>query len=447
MKAIITDKKVVVVGLGKTGLSCVRYLYAQGKQIVVMDTREQPPGLDELKRDYPNIQCVLGSLDETILACCDEIILSPGIALSTPEIKSATDQQVLVRGDIDLFAEAAKAPIVGITGSNGKSTVTTLLGEMAKSAGLNARVGGNLGTPALDLLDQTANLYILELSSFQLETTHNLNAESVVLLNLSEDHMDRYASKIAYLQAKQRIFRQAKNIIVNDDEPLSSPLVNTSMNLIHFGLKSNDLDKFSVLVRNGERYLAKGFDILISLNELAMRGEHNISNALAALALGDSVGIPMGAMLETLKKFEGLSHRCQFVRALGGVEYVNDSKGTNPGSVVTALNSLGQDISGKVILIAGGDSKEADLSLLCEPVKRFVKTLVLIGTDASKFEALLSSYTSIYKESSMANAVERAYSMAEDGDVVLLSPACASFDMFKNYEHRGQVFMDEVMSL
>lgn len=447
MKAIITDKKVVVVGLGKTGLSCVRYLHAQGKQIVVMDTREQPPGLDELKRNYPNIQCVLGRLDAIILTSCDEIILSPGVALSTPEIKSATDQQVLVRGDIDLFAAATKAPIVGITGSNGKSTVTTLLGKMAENAGLNVRIGGNLGIPALDLLDQTVELYILELSSFQLETTHELCAESVVLLNLSEDHMDRYSSKIAYLQAKQRIFRNAKNIIVNDDEPLSSPLVNTSMNLIHFGLKSNDLDKFSVLSKNGERYLAKGFDILIPVSELAMRGEHNVSNALAALALGHSVKLSLDAMLETLKEFKGLPHRCQLVRSVGGAEYVNDSKGTNPGSVVTALNSLGQDICGKVILIAGGDSKEADLISLFEPVRRFVKALVLIGVDAEKFELLFGSVTVVYKEASMASAVARSYSLAEAGDVVLLSPACASFDMFKNYEHRGQVFIDEVMSL
>ena len=207
MKAIITDKKVVVVGLGKTGLSCVRYLHAQGKQIVVMDTRAVPPGLDDLTKDYPNVQCILGRLDEDILCIADEIILSPGLALSTPEIKAAVNQQVLVRGDIDLFAEAAKAPIIAITGSNGKSTVTTLLGEMAKKAGLNVGVGGNLGIPALEMLDDTKDLYIVELSSFQLETTHQLNAQSVVLLNLSEDHMDRYTSKLAYLQAKQRIFR------------------------------------------------------------------------------------------------------------------------------------------------------------------------------------------------------------------------------------------------
>ncbi len=447
MKAIITDKKVVVVGLGKTGLSCVRFLYQQGKQIIVMDTRDEPPGLDQLKESFPNIQVVLGGLDSSILCSADEIVLSPGLSLNTPQIRSALESHVLVRGDIDLFAEVASAPIVGITGSNGKSTVTTLVGEMAKKAGLNVGVGGNLGTPALELLDDQKDLYVLELSSFQLETTRQLNAKSVVLLNLSEDHMDRYENKIAYLQAKQRIFKGAKNIIVNDDDMLSSPLVNTSMNLIHFGIGTQDLGKFSILHKNGERYLAKGFEPLISTAELHVRGEHNYSNVLAALALGDSIGLPMSAMLEAIKEFKGLAHRCQFVRSVANVDYVNDSKGTNPGSVVTAINSLGAEILGKVILIAGGDSKGADLSSLNEPVSRFVKALVLIGVDANKFEKLLDSSVPTYKEESMSAAVNKAQSLAETGDLVLLSPACASFDMFKNYEHRGDEFVKEVMSL
>lgn len=447
MKAIITDKKVVVVGLGKTGLSCVRYLHAQGKHIVVMDTRDAPPGLDELLKLYPNVHYILGRLDEEILCSVDEIILSPGLALSTPEIKAAIGKQVHVRGDIDLFAQAAKAPIIAITGSNGKSTVTSLLGDMIKAAGLNAGVGGNLGVPALELLDDNKELYVLELSSFQLETTHQLNAESVVLLNLSEDHMDRYSSKMAYLQAKQRIFKGAKNIIINDDDALSSPLVNTSMKLSHFGLQSSDLEKFSTVEVKGERFLAKGFKPLIAIRELKLRGAHNISNALAALALGDSVGLSLAAMLETLKSFKGLAHRCQLVRSVNGVEYVNDSKGTNPGSVVTALNSLGKEISGKVILIAGGDAKGADISSLSAPVEKYVKALVLIGVDAQKFEKQLDTLVSIYKESSMKEAVKKAQSLTEPGDLVLLSPACASFDMFKNYEHRGEEFMREVMSL
>jgi UDP-N-acetylmuramoylalanine--D-glutamate ligase len=217
--------------------------------------------------------------------------------------------------------------------------------------------------------------------------------------------------------------------------------------LIHFGLKSNDLDKFSILNKDSERYLAKGFEPLISVNELKIRGEHNISNALAALALGSSVGLAMSKMLATLKEFKGLSHRCQFVRSIAGVEYVNDSKGTNPGSVVTALRSLGKEITGKVILIAGGDSKGADLSPLYEPIKEFVKALVLIGVDAKKFEQLFDGITSVCREETLEEAVVQASSIAETGDLVLLSPACASFDMFKNYEHRGDIFTEEVLSI
>ncbi len=447
MKAIVTDKKIVIVGLGKTGLSCVRYLDSLGKQITVLDTRLNPPGLEELIKNYPHVKYAFGGLDQTLLSSADEIILSPGVALSTPEIKTAAEQGVIVRGDIDLFAEAAHAPIVAITGSNGKSTVTTLLGKMAHKCGLNVGVGGNLGEPALNLLAKNVDLYVLELSSFQLETTHNLNAESVVLMNLSEDHMDRYTNKMSYLQAKQRIFKGAKSIVVNDDEMLSSPLVNTSMKLLHYGLGSQDLEKFSVLEKKNVRYLAQGFKPLISVRDLKIRGEHNISNALAALALGSSVGLNMPGMLQALVEFTGLDHRCQFVRALNGVEYFNDSKATNPGSVVTALSSLGKEISGRVVLIAGGDAKGADLSSLLEPVKRFVKAMVLIGVDAEKFAALVQKNVPIYKENSMQSAVHKANSIAEEGDVVLLSPACASFDMFKNFEHRGEVFMREVMSL
>lgn len=447
MKAIITDKRYVVVGLGQTGLSCVRYLSDQGKSVMVMDTRENPPGLQELIQTFPQVKVTLGQLDEAALCAADEIILSPGLALSTPEIQAAQSKGVLIRGDIDLFAESAKAPVIAITGSNGKSTVTTLVGEMAKADGINVGVGGNLGVPALDLLSDDRELYVLELSSFQLETTRALNASSVVLLNLSEDHMDRYPSKMAYLQAKQRIFFGAKTVVVNDDEPLSSPMVNTQMTLLHYGLSSPDIQKFSVITEAGQRYLCKGFDALIKVSELKVRGEHNISNSLAALALGDSVGISMRAMLDALKDFKGLAHRCEFVRSVNQVDYVNDSKGTNPGAVVTALNGLGKEIPGKIVLIAGGDAKGADLSSLLEPVKKFVKALVLIGRDAGKFEDLLASCVPVQRASSMSDAVRSAAKLAKQGDLVLLSPACASFDMFKNYEHRGAVFAEEVMGL
>lgn len=447
MKAIVTDRNYVIVGLGQTGLSCVRYLSKLGKSFLVMDTRDEPPGLADLRGEFPDVPVILGRLDERLLCEANEIILSPGIALATPEIQQAKSAGVIIRGDIDLFAEAANAPFIAITGSNGKSTVTTLLGEMATAAGWNVGVGGNIGVPALDLLTEDKALYILELSSFQLETTHSLNASSVVLLNLSEDHMDRYPNKMRYLQAKQRIFLGAKHVVVNDDEILSSPLVNSAMKLSHFGMSGPDINKFSVMTYAGERYLCKNFDPLLSVNALQVRGEHNISNCLAALALGASVGMPVAAMLDGIRNFKGLPHRCEFIRSLNGVDFVNDSKATNPGSVVTAISGLSKGIQGKILLIAGGDSKSADLSSLIEPVKKFVRALVLIGKDARKFQDVLQSVVPIYMVTSMADAVAQAHALAAKGDLVLLSPACASFDMFKNFEHRGEVFANEVLSL
>ncbi|KZY64923.1 UDP-N-acetylmuramoyl-L-alanine--D-glutamate ligase [Oleiphilus sp. HI0068] len=447
MNTIVTDKKVVIVGLGKTGLSCVRFLASQGCQLCVMDSREEPPGLEGLHADYPNVQCITGGFDQELLCSATEIILSPGIALATPEIQAAIKSGVRVRGDIDLFSEAAKAPIVAITGSNGKSTVTTLLGEMAEQAGLNVGVGGNLGTPALELLDNSCELYILELSSFQLETTDHLSAESVVMLNLSEDHMDRYESKIAYLQAKQRIFFGAKKVIVNDDEVLSQPLQAEGMELLHFGLNRADLNKFSCMDIDGQRHLVKGFDSILPVKDLKICGEHNLSNALAALALGTSVGLPMDAMANALKSYKGLRHRCQHIRSVDGVDYINDSKGTNAGAAQTAISSIGANLDGKVLLIAGGDSKGADISGLLEPMQKFGKLALLFGQDAELIEAVLKDKVETLRVANLEQAVQQAKARAEEGDAVLLSPACASFDMFKSYEQRGDMFEQEVLAL
>jgi UDP-N-acetylmuramoylalanine--D-glutamate ligase len=447
VKHIVTDKQVVVIGLGKTGLSCVRYLSQFGCRVIVMDSRSEPPYLSVLNSEYPNITTILGRFDQEVLCGVDEIILSPGVALAREEIQAAIAVGVRVRGDIDLFVEAAKAPVVAITGSNGKSTVTTLLGEMAVNAGLNVGVGGNLGTPALELLDTNKQLYILELSSFQLETTESLNAECAVLLNVTEDHMDRYPNKMAYLQAKQRVFRGAKHVVINDDEVLSQPLATIDMKLRHFGLSNPDLKKFSINERNGERYLSLGFDDLLPVSEVKLKGQHNLSNVLAALALGSAVGIPTRAMLETLKVYKGLPHRCEYLRTINGVDYINDSKGTNAGATVTAIRSFGEDSSGKIILIAGGESKDADLTPLIEPMNKFGKLAILIGVDGEKIEQALCRTVETKKVDGLKQAVQLAHQLAEPGDVVLLSPACASFDMFDSYTHRGEVFSTEVASL
>jgi UDP-N-acetylmuramoylalanine--D-glutamate ligase len=447
VNTIVTDKKVVVVGLGKTGLSCVRHLAKSACHLSVMDSREAPPGMDDLIENFPNVALLKGGFDRDILCAASEIILSPGVPLANEDIQAAINAGVPVRGDIDVFAEAANAPIVAITGSNGKSTVTTLLGDMANAAGLKVGVGGNLGTPALDLLSEDKALYVLELSSFQLETTHRLNAACAVILNLSEDHMDRYESKIAYLQAKQRIFHGAKHVVINDDEVLSQPMVAEGMGLIHFGIAKPDLKKFSTQYIEGIDSLVHGFNYLMPVSELKVRGEHNVSNVLAAMALASAVDIPVPAMLQAARNFTGLSHRCRYVRTVGGVDYINDSKGTNAGATETAINSLGAQAQGKIILIAGGDSKGADLSCLAEPMHRYGRLAVLIGRDAPLVAKAIEASTEVTFEQSLESAVAKANELAEEGDVVLLSPACASFDMFSSYEHRGDIFEQEVAKL
>ncbi len=444
MQTIATDKHTVIVGLGKTGLSCARHLQRLGRSFSAMDTRECPPGIDEFEKEFPEFRVYRGGLDVQALGNASEIVISPGIASSTEQIQHAVKSGVTLRGDIDLFVDSADAPIVAITGSNGKSTVTTLVGEMAKEHGLKVGVGGNIGTPALDLLGQGNELYVLELSSFQLETTHQLGAECATLLNLSEDHMDRYDSKMAYLQAKQRIFIGARHVVVNDDEPLGQPLVTTEMKLIHFGLNGADLNKFSLSDEQGELCLMRGFDRLMPASEMAMKGRHNTSNALAALAIGSVIGLRMDAMLTVLKRFKGLDHRCQFLRCVRGVDYINDSKGTNVGASATAIRSIGADCQGRIVLIAGGDAKGANMEGLREPVKSYVRAAVLMGQDADAISQVLNGVVSICHVDSMHEAVDKAAELAQEGDTVLLSPACASMDMFENYEERGQQFAQEV---
>lgn len=447
MQTIATDKRVLVAGLGVTGLSCARFLARKGQSFMLMDSRAQPPGLEAFKAEFPNVPCHTGSWDGEVLNSVDEILLSPGIAKATPEFVAAAEQGVRIRGDIDLFAEHRKAPLVAITGSNGKSTVTTLLGEMAAANGTRVAIGGNLGTAALDLLDDEVELYVLELSSFQLETTHNLNAEAVTLLNISEDHMDRYDDKLGYLRAKQRIFQGAKAVAVNDDEVLSAPMANIDMKLIRFGLQTQDLHKFSVLEKGDSSYLVKGFDELLAVDELGMKGRHNVSNALAALALGSAVGLRTDAMLQALRSFKGLSHRCELVRQLDGVSYINDSKGTNTGAAQVAIDSMGEQARGGVVWLAGGEAKGADMSVLKPSLAKHVKAAVLIGRDADLIAEQFEDDARVLRADSMASAVGQARSLAAAGDVVLLSPACASFDMFANYEARGEAFVTAVQAL
>ena len=439
MSVIVSDRRTLIVGLGKTGLSCVRYLSGQGREIAVADSRLQPPGLDELKAGWPDVPVYLGEFDEDLFAGFNELVVSPGISIAEPAIAGAAARGARIRGDIDLFADAADAPIIAITGSNGKTTVTTLVGEMARAAGRNVQVGGNIGTPALDLLDQGADLYVLELSSFQLETTEELGALAATVLNVSDDHMDRYPDKMAYFQAKQRIYRGCKNAIVNLDDALSTPMARDTLRFLCFGFNRVNPETFSTRDDDQGTWITWGLDNLLLASELQLMGRHNISNVMAALALGHAAGLAMEPMLEVARSFRGLPHRCEFVRNLNGVDYINDSKGTNVGATVAAIESLVPD-SGKVILIAGGDGKGADFQPLSEPVAACCRALVLIGRDAGKISEAVGVSVPQYRATSLQEAVSLARQAAEPGDRVLLSPACASFDMFRDYNDRGEQF-------
>ncbi|MBG8560059.1 MULTISPECIES: UDP-N-acetylmuramoyl-L-alanine--D-glutamate ligase [Pseudomonas] len=447
MSLIASDHFRIVVGLGKSGMSLVRFLANRGIAFAVADTRENPPELATLRRDYPQVEVRCGELDVEFLCRADELYVSPGLALATPALQQAAARGVKLSGDIELFARNAKAPIIAISGSNAKSTVTTLVGEMAVAAGKRVAVGGNLGTPALDLLDDAIELYVMELSSFQLETTDQLNAEVATVLNVSEDHMDRYSGLPAYHLAKHRIFRGARQVVVNRQDALSRPLPMENVPCWTFGLNVPDFKGFGLREENGEKYLAFEFQTLMPVRELKIRGAHNQSNALAALALGHAAGLPFDAMLASLRTFAGLAHRCQWLRERDGVSWYDDSKATNVGAALAAIEGLGADIDGKLVLVAGGDGKGADFSALRAPVAAHCRAVVLLGRDAERLAQALGDSVPLIRVSSLDEAVQQGAALAQPGDAVLLSPACASLDMFKNFEERGRLFAQAVEGL
>lgn len=452
MSLIASDQFRIVVGLGKSGMSLVRFLARQGLPFAVVDTRDNPPELASLREDFPQVEVRCGALDVDFLCRASELYVSPGLALATPALQAAAARGVKLSGDIDLFARHAKAPVVAITGSNAKSTVTTLVGAMAAAAGRKVAVGGNLGTPALDLLRDDVELYVLELSSFQLETTERLNAEVATCLNVSDDHMDRYDGIEAYHLAKHRIFRGARQVVVNRQDPLSRPLIADQVPCWSFGLDKPDFRSFGLIEDNGEKFLAFQFAKLMSVRELKVRGAHNQANALAALALGHAVGLPVAPMLEVLHDFTGLPHRCQWVRERRGVTWYDDSKATNVGAALAAIDGLGVEIDGRLLLIAGGDGKGADFAPLRASVARYCRAVVLLGRDAGLIAAALQGddgqpVVPLTRVDSLEDAVRRCAELAQAGDVVLLSPACASLDMFKNFEQRGRRFATAVEEL
>ncbi|MBL4827181.1 MAG: UDP-N-acetylmuramoyl-L-alanine--D-glutamate ligase [Spongiibacteraceae bacterium] len=447
MNLIATDNKRVIVGLGLTGMSCARYFSRKKQVFSVVDSRNKPPGLEQFKQQFPDVPITLGVIGKDDLLDADQLVVSPGVALDEPAIAQAIEHGVKVCGDIDLFCEQACAPVIAITGSNGKSTVTTLLGKMFTQAGKRVAVGGNIGIPALDLLDDSEpDYYVLELSSFQLERAGNLNVALATVLNISADHMDRYSSLLPYHQAKHRIFRGCKKVLINRADPLSRPLVAEDVERWTFSLDKPDFKGFGLIKENGFEFLAFEFERLMPVSELKIAGRHNIENALAALALGKAAGLLLAPMLEVLKTFTGLPHRCQFVAESHGVCYYNDSKGTNVGAAIAAVTGLASSAK-KVVLIAGGDAKGADFSPLLATLDLYARGVVLIGEAAQQLQQLLKGKIKLLVALTMDEAVAQARKLAQPGDAVLLSPACASFDMFDNYQHRGDVFTQSVLAM
>lgn len=443
--------KTLVVGLGKTGLSCVRFLVRHGCNVAVMDSRQEPPGLSVLQEEWPDVAVIVGGFDSAMLSQADTLVLSPGVSLAQPEIAEAVASGVEVLGDIELFARYAQAPIVAITGSNGKSTVTTLLGEMIEQAGWLVKVGGNIGIPVLSLLpgresDPEPACYLLELSSFQLETTQSLNAAAAVVLNVSQDHLDRYPSMADYARVKQRVYRGEGVRVINLDDAVASDDVSVGPKVLAFTLSApNSGQVFGLREFESETWLAQGETLLMPMTELKIKGRHNVANALAALALGTAIELPLAAMLTKLRRFGGLAHRCQWVAQVDGIDWFNDSKATNVGAAEAAVRGM----AGQVILIAGGLAKGQDFSPLRDAVAKKCRAVVLIGEDADQLEQAFASVALCHRAKNMADAVVQARACAHQGDAVLLSPACASFDMFSGFEDRGEQFVaavNEVLS-
>ncbi|HHD7487911.1 TPA: UDP-N-acetylmuramoyl-L-alanine--D-glutamate ligase [Klebsiella oxytoca] len=424
-------KKVVIIGLGMTGLSCVDFFMARGVTPRVMDTRVAPAGLNKLPEA---VERYVGDLNEDWLLTADLIVASPGIALAHPSLSAAADAGVEIVGDIELFCREAQAPVVAITGSNGKSTVTSLVGEMAKAAGMNVGVGGNIGLPALMLLDPERELYVLELSSFQLETTSSLRAVAATILNVTEDHMDRYPLGLQqYRAAKLRIYENARACIVNADDALTMPVRGADERCISFGV---DVGDYHLNRQQGETWLRVKGEKVLNVKEMKISGQHNYSNALAALALADAAGLSRASSLKALTTFTGLAHRFQLVLEHNGVRWINDSKATNVGSTEAALNGLHLD--GTLYLLLGGDGKSADFT----PLSRYLTgdniRLYCFGRDGAQLAALRPDVA--VQTETMEQAMRQIAPQVVPGDMVLLSPACASLDQFKNFEQRGDIF-------
>ncbi len=434
--------RALVLGLGRTGLSCARYLSRKGLEVRVADTRSRPPGADALRSAVPQAELRTGAFDAALLDGVAQVVISPGLSLREPVAREAASRGLPVVGDIELFAREAQAPVAAITGTNGKSTVTALLAELANAAGREAIAGANLGEPALDLLERPVPaLYVLELSSFQLETTYSLGTATATVLNVTPDHMDRYEALSDYAAAKARIFDGCEVAVVNADDPAVRAMPRPGQHVLSFSLDDAHADYF--LSREGEPLLTCRGEPLLPLSAMRLQGLHNAANALAALAMCEALVLPRGPVVEALASFGGLPHRAQWVADVSGVRFVNDSKGTNVGATLAAVSGM----SGPLVLIAGGDGKNQDFAALREAFRGKVRHAVLIGRDAPRLAATLEGVCPTEQAPDLPSAVRAARAAAQAGDTVLLSPACASLDMFRDYTHRGDEFAAAVRSL
>lgn len=430
----------LVVGLGISGRAIARFLAGRGERFMVADTRAAPPGLEAFRAAYPEIELHLGSLESLNLEAFAEIVVSPGIDLERTGLGAVRDRVV---GEISLFARHCEAPIVAITGSNAKSTVTTLVGEMARQAGRRVAVGGNLGDAALDLLidHADAELFVLELSSFQLETLTGLGATCAAFLNLSADHLDRHGDMQGYRRAKARIFEGAAHAVANADDAATWP-EQEALSCERFTTHSPGDDEWGISSVAGEtgEWLCHGRQPLMPVDELRLAGRHNHANALAAMAIAHVVGIDGDVVRGVLCRFAGLPHRGEIVAERGGVRWINDSKGTNVGATLAAIAGVGETLTGKLVWLGGGVGKGADFTPLAEPLARYAREAIVFGQDAPQLVAALEPQVATWRVDTLADAVRRAASIAEPGDCVLLSPACASLDQFPNYLARGEAF-------
>ncbi len=437
-------QKNLVYGLGSTGLSVARYFVRSGIDARYVDSRETPPGLDELQTIAPQAEILLGKIPQHVLRQSSLIVVSPGIAEHDALLGAARNAGITIVSDIELFAAEARAPFVAITGSNGKSTVTTLLSLMCTAAGKRGLAGANLGVPALDLLEERIpDFYILELSSFQLQRTGNLPAAVAVLLNISPDHLDWHRSEEEYRQAKYRIFSQAAAAVWNRADAQVVERVPDAIKAISFGLDEPPAEHYGLRVEDGVEYLARGEKLLLATSDIAMVGRHNYANALAALAAGELLGLALSPMLQVLNQFPGLPHRMQRVALHNKVTYINDSKATNVGAAIASVAS----VDGKVILIAGGQGKGGNFDKLATATAEQLRAVVLIGEDALKLADAFEGLAPVQHERNLQDAVAHAATIARPGDTVLFAPACASFDQYPNYQARGDDFCRAVRSL